>query len=92
MTIGVFLDGNKRDKIADFYDKDYACALLKGVLIDAENLEKDTQLVFSVRQGMKSYYTKEFLEKANKPIFTKEQEELINKEYEKMEKFYGEDL
>ena len=52
MTISVFLDGARKNKIADFYDKEYACALLKGVLMDAENLEKDTQLVFTARQGL----------------------------------------
>lgn len=50
MIISVFYDGAREHKIADFYDKDYACALLKGCLLDAENLEKETLLVFAVRQ------------------------------------------
>lgn len=51
MIVSVFSDGEKKDKIADFYDCCYPTTFLRGILEEARELEKDTQLTFSCRTG-----------------------------------------
>lgn len=50
MIISVFSDGEKKDKIAEFYDTLYPCSFLRGVLEESREEEKDAQLTFSIRQ------------------------------------------
>ena len=51
MIVSVFSDGEKKDKIAEFYDCQYPTTFLRGVLEEANEDEKDTQLTFSCRGG-----------------------------------------
>lgn len=64
MIVSVFTDGERKDKIAEFYDTNFPCAFLRGVLVEAEELEENRQLMFTVRQNVKPIdegYNTEFL-------------------------------
>lgn len=52
MTISVFEDGEKKNKVAEFYDMNYPCAFLRGILEGAKENETDAQLVFTARQDI----------------------------------------
>lgn len=52
MIVSVFSDGERKDKIAEFYDTNFPCAFLRGVLVEAEELEENRQLMFTVRQNV----------------------------------------
>ena len=59
MIISVFADGEKRDKIAEFYDVDYPTSFLRGILIEAINSCKDAELTITCRQdARKTQYDK----------------------------------
>lgn len=95
MIISAFSDGEKKDKIAEFYDTTFPCAFMKGLLAESQEQEKDIQITFSVRHKFKktnNFYSEEFIKKANTVIFNEEDTQLINEAYDKCEKFYGEDL
>lgn len=52
MIITVFEDGEKKNRVAEFYDTKYPCAFLRGVLEEAREDETDAQLVFAARQDI----------------------------------------
>ena len=49
MIISVYSDGEKHDKVAEFYDTNYPTSFLRGILEETREDEKDAQLVFVVR-------------------------------------------
>ena len=49
MTISVYSEGEKKDKVAEFYDTQYPTSFLRGVLEEAKEDETDAQLMFVCR-------------------------------------------
>ena len=47
MIVSAFSDGSKHDKIAEFYDTEFPCLFMRGVLIQAQELEKDIEITFT---------------------------------------------
>ena len=47
MIISAYLDGLKHDKIAEFYDTEFPCLFMRGILIQAQELEKDIEVTFT---------------------------------------------
>ena len=50
MIINFYSDGEKRDKVAEFYDTVIPTLFMRGVLEEAKDNERDTQYTFTVRQ------------------------------------------
>lgn len=47
MIVSVYSDGLKQDKIAEFYDTEFPCLFMRGLLIQAQELEKDIEVTFT---------------------------------------------
>lgn len=47
MIVSAFSDGLKQDKIAEFYDTEFPCLFMRGILIRAQELEKDIEITFT---------------------------------------------
>lgn len=67
MIVSVFSDGEKKDKVAEFYDTSYPCTFLRGLLVETQEQENESQLMFVARQEVglspevRPYYTTELL-------------------------------
>lgn len=59
MIISAFSDGERKDKIAEFYDTDYPCSFLRGLLVESEEQEKPVQITFKAGQRVCRCYEKE---------------------------------
>lgn len=64
MIISVFSDGNKRDKVAEFYDTKYPTSFLRGILEETKEDEAETQLMFVARQANDLDLNKALLQRA----------------------------
>ena len=49
MIISAFSDGEKKDKIAEFYDTTYPCSFFRGILTEAEEQDKEVEITFTAR-------------------------------------------
>ena len=47
MIVSAFSDGSKHDKIAEFHDTVFPCLVMRGILIQAQELEKDIEITFT---------------------------------------------
>lgn len=47
MIVSAYSDGKKQDKIAEFYDTEFPCLFMRGILIQAQKLEKDIEMTFT---------------------------------------------
>ena len=52
MIISAFTDGQKRNKIAEFYDTDFPCLFMRGILTQAQEQEKEIELTFTARESL----------------------------------------
>ena len=58
MTISVFRDGERKDKIAEFYDTQVPTTFLRGALEEAREDERDTQLTFVCHHGIDNSFAR----------------------------------
>ena len=47
MIVSAYSDGFKHDKIAEFYDTEFPCLFMCGLLMQAQELEKDIEVTFT---------------------------------------------
>ena len=47
MIVSAYSDGLKHDKIAEFYDTEFPCLFMRGLLTQAKELEKDIEITFT---------------------------------------------
>ena len=58
MTISVYSDGEKKNKVAEFYDTQYPTSFLRGVLEESREDERDADLMFCCRHGIENSFAK----------------------------------
>lgn len=84
MIISAFSDGEKKDKIAEFYDTTYPCSFMRGILTEAEEQDKEVEITFTARLEqvrakdyvcnypenieIKSFYDDELIDKAKEMV------------------------
>ena len=52
MIVSAYSDGHKRDKIAEFYDTDFPCLFMRGLLTQAQEQEKEIEVTFTAREAL----------------------------------------
>lgn len=53
MIISAYSDGEKKDKIAEFYDTTYPCSFFRGLLTESQEQDKEVEITFTARQEYK---------------------------------------
>ena len=51
MIISMYSDGEKKDKVAEFYDTHYPTTFMRGVLEESKEDEEDVQMMIVCRHG-----------------------------------------
>ena len=51
MTVSAFKDGERKEKIAEFYDTEYPTLFLRGLLETSREEETDIQIMFIARNN-----------------------------------------
>ena len=63
MIVSVYTD-DKKNKVAEFYDTQFPCSFLRGVLEETREDEAESQLMFVCRRETGIDYNKALIERA----------------------------